>query len=140
MLDIIDELRTRIPEEVRAARRAAQDKDKLLSQAQAEAARIVSGAQEEAMKLIDQQSVIREAQERADSLLKEAQEQARILRDTAHDDVERVLALAQSRDETIRTETDEYVKETLERLGEFLNREHSLVENGLKVFESINHE
>jgi vacuolar-type H+-ATPase subunit H len=71
-LACIDDLRLSLPDEVKQARWTLQEQQRLLSEAQAEAARIVNKASERAQTMMGQQELLRRAEKQADTMLKEA--------------------------------------------------------------------
>src|SRR6185369_9517936 len=73
ILDLIDQLRVAIPEEVRQARRINQESDRVLGKARDEAEQIIGAAQEQAALLLQDQSILREAETKAQELLEKAQ-------------------------------------------------------------------
>ena len=75
-LDLIDQLRVSVPEEVRQAKRISQDADRILEKAQEEADRIVARAQEQAAFLIEERELLRAAEERGAAIVAEAHAQA----------------------------------------------------------------
>ena len=66
MLDIIDQMRVAIPEEIKQARRVSQERDRLLAQAKEEADRVVQISQEQAGRMVDQDQVTRAALDRSE--------------------------------------------------------------------------
>ena len=109
-LDIIDQMRISIPEEVKQARRVTAERERLLEQAQEEADRIVALAREQAGSLADDHEIMRSAQTRADE----------------------VLVLAQRSAETVKGDADTYVMETLSSLEEQLMMLLTTVRNGIR--------
>lgn len=79
-LDIIDQLRVVVPDEIKQARRIIQEKERIISHAQAEADKIIDAAESEASKMVDESEVTRAAQERAAALVAEAELRADELR------------------------------------------------------------
>ena len=75
-LDIIDQMRVSIPEEIRQARRVNDEKDRILDQAHEEAERTVTTAQEQAAFLLEEKGLTRQAQTQADAILAGARERA----------------------------------------------------------------
>jgi len=71
-LDIIDQMRIAVPQEIRHARRVTDERDHLVAQAQDEAERIQAEAQQQAVLLLSQQGIIQIAQERAEQIKEEA--------------------------------------------------------------------
>src|SRR5690554_3037543 len=75
-LDIIDQMRIAIPDEIRKAERVTRDRDRILAQAREEADRILEQARAEAAGLLDDQELIKAAEQRARSVVMRAQEEA----------------------------------------------------------------
>ena len=113
-LDIIDQMRISIPEEVKQARRISAERERLLEQAQEEADRIVTLAKEQAGGLANDHEVVKAAQARADE----------------------IVARAQHSVEAIKAEADTYVMEVLSNLEEQLMLLLTTVRNGIRQVQS----
>lgn len=113
VLDVIDQMRVAIPEEVRQARRVNQESDQLLAKAREEAEQIIGAAQEQAALLLQDQSVLREAESQAGEMRARAQTKA---------------------DETMRG-ADQYASDVLVRLESDLVKTLSIVKKSLEVLE-----
>ncbi len=96
-LDIIEQMRIAVPDEIRQARRVTQEKERVLAQAKEEADRVVALAQEQASRLTDQNEVTRAAQERAQAIERQATAEAQTLREDADQYVRDVLLELQQR-------------------------------------------
>lgn len=79
-LDVIDQMRTAIPQEIKQGERIVQEKDRVIAQAQEEAERIVRLAQEEAAKLIDEHDIVKAADQRRTTIIERAQQEAETLK------------------------------------------------------------
>jgi hypothetical protein len=75
-LNLIDELRVAVPEEVRAAKRINQEGGRIIEKAQEEAERIVARAQEQAAYLIGERGLTEAAEDESRRIVAEAEEQA----------------------------------------------------------------
>ncbi len=75
-LDMIDQLRVAVPEEVRQAKRVNQESDRILEKAQEEADRIVARAQEQAAFLIEERELTRAAEVRSQEIIAEGRREA----------------------------------------------------------------
>lgn len=84
-LDIIDQMRISIPEEIKQAKRAEQERDKVLAEAQVEGERITAKAREDAARLVAEHELRRQAQQRAERILEEAERQAQGIRQGGND-------------------------------------------------------
>ncbi len=71
-LDLIDELRHAIPEEVQAAKRINAEGERLLERAQQESEQIIARAQEQAAFLIEERELTRLAHEESERIIEEA--------------------------------------------------------------------
>ncbi|HID63269.1 MAG TPA: ATPase [Anaerolineae bacterium] len=110
-LDIIDQMRITIPEEIKQAKRVRQEKERIIAQAQEEAERIVTLAREQAASLTNEHEVLKTAEAKAEAILREAQQEA----------------------ENVKAGADEYVVEVLSELEEQLMAFLTTVRNGLKA-------
>ncbi len=75
-LDLIDQLRVAVPEEVRQAKRVNQESERILEKAQEEADRIVARAQEQAAFLIEERELTRAAEVRSAEIVEEGRREA----------------------------------------------------------------
>ena len=74
MLTVVDEMRIRIPEEIREARRVMRQREQIPQSAQMEAERIVQQAQEQAEQMIRDEEIVKQAEAHALHLVEEAEE------------------------------------------------------------------
>jgi len=82
-LDIIDQLRVTVPEEIKQARKVSQEKDRVILQAESEADKIINAARERATMMLQENELVRQAQEDARQMLEAAHEQAEEVRQGA---------------------------------------------------------
>lgn len=113
LLDLIDQLRIAIPEEVKQARRINQESDRVLAKAREEAEQIIGAGQEQAALLLQDQAILREAEMRVEEITQRAQQKA---------------------DETMRG-ADQYAADVLLRLEGDLNKTLSIVKKSLELLE-----
>ena len=114
MLDIIDQMRISIPEEIKKARQLIQQKDRLLAQAQEEASRKVALAEEKVAEMISRDAIVEQAQARAEQILSQARADA-----TA-----------------TRKDADDYVLDSLNFLERELDKLNTQVRNGIMTIET----
>ncbi len=74
LLTIVDEMRIRIPEEIREARRVMRARDQIPQSAQMEAERIVQEAREQSEQMIRDEEIVKQAEAYALQLAQEAEE------------------------------------------------------------------
>lgn len=111
MLDIIDQMRIAIPEEVKKAQQLLGQRDRVLAQAQEEANRTLDLARQKADQLTSKETVVQEAQRRT----------------------EQILAQARADADNTRADADDYVMRSLTQLQAELERISNQVANGIRV-------
>lgn len=92
VLDLIDQLRVAIPEEVRAAKRINSEGERIIEKAEEEASRIVSRAQEQAAFLIGERGLLDLAETEGRRIIDEAQQAGEQVRGGADDYALRILS------------------------------------------------
>jgi hypothetical protein len=112
-LNLIDELRVAVPEEVRAAKRINSEGERIIEKAQEEAERIVARAQEQAAFLIGERG----------------------LTDAAEAESRRIIADAEDDADNVRRGADEYAAGVLAALQAEVGRTLSGIERGIALLE-----
>lgn len=90
-LDIIDQMRTAIPREVKEAEKIQRERERIIAQAEEEAERLLQLAQEDAAKQVEQHEIIRMSEQRARTILERAQREAEVLKGEADEYAGQVL-------------------------------------------------
>ena len=114
MLDLIDQMRVSIPEEIKKAQQLLAQRDRLLAQAQEEANRTLALAREKSEQILERDSIVADAKVRAEEIIQQA-----------YVDIG-----------AIRREADDYVLDTLTRLEQEMERSLSQVRNGIRALQS----
>ena len=113
MLDLIDQMRVAVPEEIKKAQQVITQRDRILAQAKEEANRTIALAREKADKQLEDNEIIQAARVRADEIIDEVHKEAA---NTQH-------------------EADKYIMETLTNLELHLDRLLAQVRNGVKALQ-----
>jgi phosphomevalonate kinase len=92
-LDVIDQMRTAIPKEIRAGEKVQRERDRIIAQAEEESERIVQLAHEERDKAVEDHEVIRAADQRANTIIERAQRDAAVLKAEADEYARGVLVV-----------------------------------------------
>lgn len=79
-LDIIDQLRVTVPEEIKQARRVSQERERITLQAESEAEKILNEAETRATAMLQDNELLRRAEEEARQLIEDAQRAAEEIR------------------------------------------------------------
>lgn len=111
MLDIIDQMRIAIPEEVKKAQQLLGQRDRVLAQAQEEANRTLELARQKSDQMVTKDMVAQEASRRAEQIVVQARNEA----------------------ENIRADADDYAMNSLTQLQDELERISNQVANGIRV-------
>lgn len=108
-LEIIDQMRISVPEQIEKASRLINQRDRLLAQANEEATRVVQLAQDRNTELTSRDAIVQTAQSRAKGIIDQAHQEA----------------------EVIRAGADEYALDVLRELEGQLIRNLTTVRNGI---------
>ncbi len=114
MLDLIDQMRVSIPEEIKKAQQILAQRDRILAQAQEEANRTIQLAREKAEQMIERDAIIQAAHARAEQIIQQARMET----------------------ESTKRDADEYVLESLSRLEIELEKMLNQVRNGVRALQS----
>src|SRR5205823_11165042 len=109
ILNIVDQMRTSIPDEIKQARRIIQEKERIFAQAQADASTLLARAREETERAMNREGLLRTAEARSQELVREAEEKAQNL-----------IRQAEEHSEQLKTDADTYIAETLRNLKDHL--------------------
>src|SRR5512143_1331590 len=109
MLEIIDQMRIVIPDEVKKAQQVLTQRERFLAQAQEEADRTIVIAREKAEQIAAKDNIVIEAQRRAEQIITQARADA----------------------EATRRDADDYVVDTLVQLQDSLEKVLNQVRNGV---------
>lgn len=112
-LEIIDQMRISIPEEIEKAARILAQRDRILAEAHEESARIVQEHRKKAEQMLDQDATVHAAQVRAENIKEQAKQEAT----------------------RITAEADAYVMQILSSLEQQLVRDLSEIRNGITVLQ-----
>lgn len=110
-LDIIDQMRISVPEEVKKAQQVFSQKDRVMAQAQEEATRTLQLAREKADALVEKEVLVQDAQRRASQIIDQARMDA----------------------ENIKSGADQYALDALMGLQTELEHLSTQAQNGVQV-------
>lgn len=124
LLEVVDQIRLSVPEEILRAQDLLGDREELLASAQEDAQRLLSQAQERVKVQLQDSELVRVSEARAQDILVAAREQSA-----------QMLAAAQQRAQKERQEAESYVVEVLRQLEAQILVHLSTVRGGIKVLE-----
>ncbi|MBC7878799.1 MAG: hypothetical protein H7Y59_16635 [Anaerolineales bacterium] len=111
MLELIDQMRIAIPEEVKKAQQVMAQRDRVMAQAQEEANRTLQISRDKADQLVQKDIIMGEAQRRAEQIVNQARAEA----------------------ENTRADADNYVIDTLMQLQDQIAKLSGQVSNGVRM-------
>lgn len=112
-LNIIDQMRITIPQEIKQAREVQAERERYIGQAHEEARRIIAQAREDAAQQLDEHELRRSAEARAETVTSQAQREAA----------------------RIRSGADEYAQARLQDLAHEIDELQRVVQNGLEALQ-----
>lgn len=92
LLELVEQMKQSLPEEVKQARWVVRDREELLAKARRDAEKIVEDARAEQLKMATREEVVRRAEQESQRIVAEADEDARRMRLEAEDYVDAKLA------------------------------------------------
>ncbi len=113
-LEIIDQMRISVPEEIEKSARVLGNRDRILAQAEEDAARIVQQARRDTELMLDEGATVQAAQNRAANIIEAARQEAELIAD----------------------EADRYVLQELARMEREVARMLTVVRNGIQEVSS----
>ncbi|HOV05851.1 MAG TPA: ATP synthase F0 subunit B [Anaerolineaceae bacterium] len=116
MLDLIDQMRVTIPDEIKKSQQLLAQRDRILAQAQEEASRTIALAREKAEKIVEDDPITAAAKTKA----------------------EEIIAEARAESEKTKKEADEYVLQILTTMEEEIEKISNQVKNGILAINSVN--
>jgi cell division septum initiation protein DivIVA len=114
MLDIIDQMRVSIPEEIKKAQQIQAQRERILAQAQEEANRTLQLAREKSEQLVERDEIVQAANARS----------------------EQIVAQGRAEAERQKRDADDYVLETLQKLESEMERTLTQVRNGVRALQT----
>lgn len=108
-LEIIDQMRISVPEQIEKASRMINQRDRMMAQANEEATRIVELARERSQELVERDAIVQTAHNRAKNVIDQARREA----------------------DQIRAEADAYVLQVLKELEAQLIKNLTVTRNGI---------
>ncbi|MBM3178932.1 MAG: ATP synthase F0 subunit B [Chloroflexi bacterium] len=111
MLELIDQMRITVPEEVKKAQQVIAQRDRVMAQAQEEVNRTLQIARDKADQMTQKDTIALEAQRRADQIIGQARSEA----------------------EATRADADNYVIDTLMQLQDQIAKLSGQVSNGIRM-------
>jgi len=114
MLDLIDQMRVAIPDEVKKAQQIMVQRDRILAQAQEAANRTVQLARDKSEELVEHDPIAQAAHNRADDIVRQSRIEA----------------------ESVKRDADEYVYMTLNQLESEMTKILNQVRNGIQMLQT----
>lgn len=111
MLDLIDQMRLAIPDEIKKAQQIINQRDRIIAQAHEEANRTIELSKEQSQKLVDRDEIVERANHRAEEIKRQALEET----------------------QQIKKEADFYAIDSLEHLEIELSKILAQVRNGIQT-------
>jgi hypothetical protein len=114
MLDLIDQMRLAVPEEIKNSQQIINQKERILAQANEEARRTIDLAKEQASKLVEGDEIVQKAEVMGENIILKAKDETKL----------------------IKREADTYAIDSLEHLEVELGRILMQVRNGINSLKS----
>ncbi|MBI4199839.1 MAG: hypothetical protein HY535_05155 [Chloroflexi bacterium] len=124
LLELVDQMRVAIPEDVAESQEVLRKREELLNQSLGEARRIRSSAESEYRSRVEENQLVKEAHKRATQVVEEAQQKT-----------QRILLQAEKDAAGRRASADEYTQEVLYQLEQEVSHLLTAIRNGIEMLE-----
>ncbi|MBI52134.1 MAG: hypothetical protein CL779_02825 [Chloroflexi bacterium] len=137
ILEIIDELRIAIPNDVREAEELVLNKSSLLRSAEEEAKLVISAAESKASTLMDEHEIVQSARLKADQIIQQGENNLKERINQANQEITKRIEDSRVLAQQEMGAADNYAKQLLERQDRQLQAFTSSVHNGLEQLDRV---
>lgn len=137
VLELIDELRIAIPNDVREAEELVSSKTSLLRSAEEEAKLVISTAESKASSLMDDHEIVQNARLKADQIIQQGENNLKDRINQANQEITKRIEDSRILAQQEMGAADNYAKQLLERLDRQLQAFISSVHNGLEQLDRV---
>ncbi len=124
LLEVVDQLRAAVPQDVRDAQQILEKREGIINQALMDARKVKSSADQESKAKVDQSELVKASQKRSDEISTDTQRKA-----------DKILADAQRQVEAMRGDADRYALDVLSKLEAQLNAQLNAARRGIEQLE-----
>jgi cell division septum initiation protein DivIVA len=135
VLELVDQMRSSVPWEVKEARELVAERDAMLEEAQREGEAVLQRAQLEAEEKLDETALVQAAEREARAITERAEERAQAILEEAQEQVQARLRQAEQAAANQMDEADRYALEMLRRLESQLAAFTTTVRSGIGALE-----
>ena len=135
LLELVDQMRSSVPWEVREARDIVSNRDEILEEARRESEGTLHRAELEAQAKLEETAIVKMAEQQAQEVVRSAEDRAAASLDDAERQVQARLAQAEQSAANQMDEADRYALEMLRRLQQQLDAFSSTVRAGVASLE-----
>lgn len=97
ILEVINEIRLKLPDEINRASWVAKERQRILNEAQAEAEELISKVSDQQKALIEESEITRQARQYANQIIQEAEQKANEMKSGAYQYSDEILSKLQER-------------------------------------------
>lgn len=91
LLDLVDRIRTSLPEEVRQAKWVIQEREKVINDSRKEADRLLDDAQRETLRKADESEITKQARNMAEDIVRRAEDMSAQIKEGARDYADEIM-------------------------------------------------
>ena len=140
LLELVDQMRSTVPWEVKEADRIVQEKEDIIEEARREGEGIIHRAEMEAQEKLDETAVLQAAEREAAAVRNRAEEHSQQMLEEAQQQVQARLRQAEQAATNQMDEADRYALEMLRRLDAQLGAFSTTIRTGIEALEERTNE
>ena len=136
LMELISELRSKTPEEIKRYQKIITNRDGILNEAQQRAEDMLSQAQQQTAQILDQSEIVQTAYQRAEDIMRQANEEAQRLVDAAQNESEQMRKAALVYTNDLLSEAQLHIEESLKEIDNKSCMLTSALKNSIQVMRS----
>lgn len=134
--EIVEEMRTNMPQEVRQAKSIVADRNNIINKAKKEAEMVVQQAEERAKAMVERNEITRQAQQKATEMVAKAEEEAAQVKQAANRYIEHIMKKADD-DLSLNLAA---LKKTRQNLRTYQTKNESSAKSGGRTARTVKHD
>lgn len=137
MLDLLDEMRNKLPGDLKQAKTIVESRSEVINNAKREAESILKQAQLQARQMIVEEDIYKQAQEEGEAVLNAAREEGESILKTAQEEANATVQAAQDRIRELKSVTNKYVDDALRQTEQAISEALEEVKGSRAKFNAL---
>ena len=130
LMDIVQDLKLKLPDDLKQAKWIKEDRQRILNEAQTEADEIIKAANEKGISMINEHEITQQAMEQARQIIDKAKAEAKEIIDSSYNYADRLLETVEKVSVSSMKELEQCISIVRSNRSELRNTDNATVVNG----------